>query len=956
MLRKPLQLAAALLVAFSPVSPIAAESFVIRGARVADGTGGPLRAADVRVSGDTIAAVGKLPPRKGERALDGRGLVLAPGFIDIHNHSTRGLAREKFAISQVSQGITTLAIGADGESPWPLAPWLEERRAAPASVNVLAFVGHATLREKVMGSDYKRPSTPEEASRMAELVDEAMRQGAVGLSSGLEYEVGSYSATDELVAMSRAAARHGGIYMSHIRDEADKSFEAFAEALEIGRRAGIPVQISHIKLGTTGVWGQARRAADLFAKARARGQDVTADCYPYEAWHANIEVLVPNKKYDDPASVERALADVGGAERITISGSRPHPEHVGRNLAQIAEKEGVTPVDAFIRIVKDGGADVIGHSMKAEDVAFFLKQPWVMVGSDGGIGSEHPRGAGTFPRVLGRYVREQHLFSLAEAIRKMTSLPARRLNLADRGRIASGMKADLVLFDPETVIDRSTFEDPAKLSAGIQRVFVNGEEVWNGEATTGATPGRVLVPKEAQSGSTSGLATPDPGLPAAFRAGDGLEPYDRSDSPGCSMAVIRNGRVARSRGYGMASLELGVHNSPDTVFDIGSVAKQFTAASVALLAQDGKLTLDDDVRKWVPEVPDYGRKITLRHLLHHTSGLRDYTDLLPLAGARVEDVTTEREALDMISRQKGVEFAPGTRYSYCNSGYFLLSIVVHRASGKSLRDFAQERIFRPLGMTSTRFVDDHREIVPRRATGYAPAGSGYRLATSNWEQNGDGGMQTSVADLARWDRNFDKPVVGGPGMIRELTSPFTLEDGKAVDYGMGLRVDRDGELRRVRHGGSWAGFKAELVRYPQRGLSVIVLCNRRDAVPSRLARALAAEEIPELRSVPKEPEPAPAREPAAAAAPPPDPRDLTRLTGDFHSEEIGATWRVAAGAGGLVLERRGANPENLVPVSSSVFRSRGVGDIVFERGPSGDAARLQITVGESKIPFRALRG
>ncbi|MDQ6891588.1 MAG: amidohydrolase family protein [Acidobacteriota bacterium] len=594
MFGKPLRLAVALLLASALARPLGAESFVIRGARVADGTGGPLRAADVRITGDTITAVGKLTAAKGERVVDGHGLVLAPGFIDIHNHSTRGLSREKFAASQVSQGITTLAIGADGESPWPLAPWLAERRAAPASVNLLAFVGHATLREKVMGADYKRVSTPEEASKMAELVDAAMRQGAVGLSSGLEYEVGSYSATDELVVMSRAAARHGGIYESHIRDEADKSFEAFAEALEIGRRAGIPVQISHIKLGTVGVRGQAQRAADLFAKARARGQDVTADCYPYEAWHANIEVLVPNKKYDDPPSVERALADVGGAARITISGSRAHPEHVGRNLAQIAEKEGVTPVEAFIRIVKDGGADVIGHSMKAEDVAFFLKQPWVMIGSDGGINSEHPRGAGTFPRVLGRYVREQRLFSLPEAIRKMTSLPARRLKLADRGRIAPGMKADLVLFDPATVIDRSTFEDPAKLSIGIQMVWVNGEEVWKGDTTTGATPGRVLTRKTVPTPS-SGFPTPDPRPSTAPVAAAVLEDYDRSDSPGCSMAVVRNGSVARSRGYGMASLELGVHNTADTVFDIGSVAKQFTAASVVLLAQDGKLTPDDDI-------------------------------------------------------------------------------------------------------------------------------------------------------------------------------------------------------------------------------------------------------------------------------------------------------------------------------------------------------------------------
>jgi hypothetical protein len=326
---------------------------------------------------------------------------------------------------------------------------------------------------------------------------------------------------------------------------------------------------------------------------------------------------------------------------------------------------------------------------------------------------------------------------------------------------------------------------------------------------------------------------------------------------------------------------------------------------------------------------------------------------MELAGARVEDVTTEREALDLISRQKGVEFAPGSRYSYCNSGYFLLSIVVRKASGKSLRAFAQERIFGPLGMTSTRFVEDHREIVPRRATGYAPGPSGYRLATSNWEQNGDGGMQTTVTDLARWDRNFEKPVVGGTRMIEALTRTFELAGGEKVDYGFGLRVDRDGELRRVRHGGSWVGFKAEFLRYPERRVSVIVLCNRRDAVPRRIARELAAVEIPGLGT---EREAAPAASTPGAPAPVAaiDPDDLPRWTGEFYSEEIDATWRVVAREGRLVLERRGAEPQELAPVSKNVFHAKNVGDLAFEPGSAG-ALRFDLGDGAVKIAFRALR-
>jgi N-acyl-D-amino-acid deacylase len=264
------------------------------------------------------------------------------------------------------------------------------------------------------------------------------------------------------------------------------------EAIAISKEGRLPLDISHIKLATVGVWGQSKKAVALIDAARATGQDVTADCYPYEAWHANIEVLVPDKQYFDPKSVARALADVGGAARVTVTACKAHPDYAGRNLEQIARSEGISTTELFSRIVKDGGADVIGHSMKTEDVETFYRQPWVMVASDGGVDNDHPRGAGTFPRVLGRFVREKHLFSLEEAVRKMTSLPAARMSLKDRGRIAPGMKADLVLFNPETVIDRSTFKEPRRLSKGIELVVVNGEAVWSAGKSTGAKPGRVL--------------------------------------------------------------------------------------------------------------------------------------------------------------------------------------------------------------------------------------------------------------------------------------------------------------------------------------------------------------------------------------------------------------------------------------------------------------------------------
>lgn len=469
-----------------------ARTVTIVGAEVADGTGAPLGLANVRVESGRIVSVGEAKPRPGDVVIDAAGLVLAPGFIDIHNHSTGGLADDPAAASQVAQGITTIVVGADGSSPWPIGDYLQDRRQHPAALNVLVMAGHATIRRRVMGADYKRPATDDEIARMAALVEQAMSEGAVGLSSGVEYEIGSYSETKELVEMAKAAARQGGFYMTHVRDEADKVFDAFREAIAIGEQARLPVQISHIKLGTVGVWRKAADAVRLIDDARRRGVDVTADCYPYDAWHSTMTVLVPNKRYDDPASVAKALDDVGGAANVTIDRAPNHPEYERRTLDAIARERNITPVEAFIRIVKDGGASVICKSMVDEDIRTFYQQPWVMVGSDGGIGMRHPRATGSFPRVLGRYVREQNWLSLPEAVRKMTSAPAARLKLADRGRIAPGFAADLVLFDPATVIDRSTFQDPSVLPDGIRKVMVAGLLVWDNGETTGARPGTVL--------------------------------------------------------------------------------------------------------------------------------------------------------------------------------------------------------------------------------------------------------------------------------------------------------------------------------------------------------------------------------------------------------------------------------------------------------------------------------
>lgn len=491
--------------AFAPLRSSVSRSFselpppnvvAIIGATLIDGSGGvPVKDSVVIIKGDSIGAVGKRGQIKipeGALLIDARGLVVAPGFIDTHNHSDRGLDDDPSAASQVSQGITTVAVGQDGGSAFPVGEYLTKLDRSPVALNILTFVGHATLRSRVLGENTARPATTSEIQQMQALVEQGMRDGAFGLSTGLEYEIGKPATTEEVIALAQVAGRFGGIYISHIRDEADKTLEAITEAIRIGREGGLPAQISHIKVASVAVWGKAPQAVALINKARRRGQDVTADCYPYDAWNSTIRVLIPSGRYDDPKDVARGLADVGGAGNIIIVSCQAHPDYEFKTLEEIAQQRAITAVELFTQIVREGGASIVCHSMKDEDIRTFYQQPWVMVSSDGGIGSRHPRGAGTYPRVLGRYVRELHWLTLQEAIRKMTSLPASRLRLADRGQIRVGCKADVVLFDPTLVIDRSTFREPQLISEGIKRVFVNGVEVWSGGAVTGKRPGRAL--------------------------------------------------------------------------------------------------------------------------------------------------------------------------------------------------------------------------------------------------------------------------------------------------------------------------------------------------------------------------------------------------------------------------------------------------------------------------------
>jgi N-acyl-D-amino-acid deacylase len=485
------------------VSRSCGADVLLKNVDIYDGTGKPPFAADVRIHGTRILAVGPhLQPALGERVRDEHGLALAPGFIDMHSHGERGLLNDLDAATISRQGVTTIFVGQDGESNYPLREYYAQLEATPPAVNVASMIGQATLREQVMGKDLYRASTSAELAKMKVLLAHEMRAGAFGLSTGLEYEQSHFATTEEVVKLAKVAAASGGFYISHVRDEANDVFKSFDEVLRIGREAHIPVEITHIKLGSTGMWHLASsRMPHYFAVAKRDHVNLTADVYPYTYWHSTIRVLVPDRDYYNADKVAQALADNGGAAAIRIAHYTPEPAMGGNTLAQIAVRWSVTPVDAYMRIVKatsaeiDSGEemeDIIATSMSEDDVRWFIAQPRIMFCSDGELHGAHPRGAGSFPRVLGRYVREQSVLPLEMAIHKMTGLSARQLGLQDRGRIAQGYVADLVIFDPAVVIDQSTIEYPEAPPLGIPGVMVSGEWVIDGGKVTGKHPGRVL--------------------------------------------------------------------------------------------------------------------------------------------------------------------------------------------------------------------------------------------------------------------------------------------------------------------------------------------------------------------------------------------------------------------------------------------------------------------------------
>jgi len=533
---------------------------LIAGGQLVDGTGAPTRRADLGIRADTIVEVGDLSGFPAQRVIDANGFVVAPGFIDMHSHSDFPLLVDGRALGKVTQGVTTELLGENesaGPATGPIRPEMERAlgnlelkldwstlgeyfarlERQHMAVNLVSLVGAGQVRAAVVGYDRRAP-TSDELLRMEQLVDAAMRDGAAGLSTGLIYAPNSYATTEELIALAKVAARHGGIYVSHLRNEDDHLLDSLREAGRIARDAGLPVEVLHLKRFGVRLDGGSetptiRDAVALIEDLQREGVKIAANAYPYAASATTLNArLLPAWSLEggrarlvarlrDLQTRKRIRAETGLVLASPIAGQRadtvmlasttfePHRKYQGLRISQIAEQMRADAADALLEIVDkaEGQARGVFFGMREEDVAFVLSRPWVTIGSDGAAltpsgtlarDHPHPRYYGTFPRVLGQYVREAKLLSLPDAIRKMTALPAERLGLADRGRIAPGQRADIVVFDPAAIADRATFEVPHQLAVGVQWLLVNGVVVVSNGAHTGALPGRVLRHRSTQ--------------------------------------------------------------------------------------------------------------------------------------------------------------------------------------------------------------------------------------------------------------------------------------------------------------------------------------------------------------------------------------------------------------------------------------------------------------------------
>jgi len=488
---------------------------IIKSAKIADGTGNPWYRADIGIKGDTIACIGATKA-KARKTIRAEGFVACPGFVDVHTHADR-IVECSSSDNMLRQGVTTAISGNCGSSAFPVGEILDKVESARPAINYATLVGHGTIRNRAMGGPAQRKPTRGELSAMRRLAEQAMREGAVGMSTGLFYVPGAYAKLDELVEVSKVISAHGGVYASHKRSAGGKVFESLKEAALIGKRANISVEISHLKILHKRGRTKPDRVDDVLtaiARHRDAGVDMTYDLHPYTATCTSLSaVAIPPwvskdgklKERLQKASIRKRIRDdtasnigwIGGSDKITIASFSPDPSVNGTTLADVARSRKADGVTTAMDMVVEANPTCLFHALRQDDVSRIICSDYVMIASDGGVvperkGVVHPRNYGTFPRVLREYVRERGTISLEDAVRRMAYLPARKFGLMDRGLIAIGMKADIVLFNERTVSERATFDKPHSFPVGIERVIVNGAIAWNGRSVSRRRAGKAI--------------------------------------------------------------------------------------------------------------------------------------------------------------------------------------------------------------------------------------------------------------------------------------------------------------------------------------------------------------------------------------------------------------------------------------------------------------------------------
>lgn len=830
----------------APPLHAAAKEFdlVLKDGRVIDGTGAPWYIGDVAVRDGRIVRIGKIDGTEADRVIECEGLIVAPGFIDMMGQTaTPMLDDPKTAINLLTQGITTINAG-EGASAAPIAgeeaasrgwrtmgEYLQLLDLAGLPVNVVQSVGHTQVRRLVMGESERKPGAAE-LKKMQDLVREAMESGAIGVSTALIYPPAVYAGTDEIAALASVAGEYGGRYYTHMRNEGDRLLEAIDEALEIGRRAKTPVHIFHLKAAGRRNWKTMDEAVARIVNARAAGEQVTADIYPYINNGLGLGSFIHPRHYTDGR--EQLIARLDEPElRATIRKELEAPsddwenwfQHAGRDwdkvvigraggirfkgqsgksLAAIAQHFKADPWDIFFELVKVE-AFALPETMSEENKERLVGEPFISfctdVGPAGGAGSaSHPRAFGSFPRLLSKYVRERKAGSLERVVAQASAVAANDVFVFDRGRISEGLAADIIVFDEQEVVDRADFANPRRLSEGMRWVIVNGMVVLDDKGEmTGARSGRVLrgpgyrlAPADVSTGETAPEFAP---IDNAIR-----EFMREKRVPGASLAITDRGRLVYARGFGYADIAERRKVMPGDLFRIASISKPITAVAIMQLVEDGKLKLDDRIfsllegYKPVPEDAAIDARmgdITIRHCLQHRGGWdrdmsfdamfqsRRFAQSLHLPSPAGQDAIIR----NMLAQP--LDFDPGQRFAYSNYGYCLLGRVIEKLSGDSYETYVKKHVFAPLGAERPRvsgsdpgqyFPDEVRFYSPNRgASVFDDSDSGIdRLPQpyGAWHlaaMDSHGGWVASAVDLARFAAAFD-----GPGK-NPLLKPESVE-------------------------------------------------------------------------------------------------------------------------------------------------------------------------------------